>query len=216
MKGRRNRMLRECWKRSTIGLVAALALLGGAGTALAAASEDDARAFVQSTIDQVMGILRSPSAPLDQKKDQVEQIAYQRFDFELISKLVLARNWDRFTPQQKSDLIDAFQKHLSATYRDTLNNFKDESITIVSSRAEKNGDVTVMTIVKGATDDTKVDYRLRKSATGWQAIDVIIEGVSLVQNFRSQAQEIVSTEGPDGLIQKLRDKQIQSPGAKKA
>ena len=73
-----------------------------------------------------------------------------------------------------------------------------------------------MTRVKGATGDTTVDYRLRKGDAGWRGIDVIIEGVSLVQNFRSQAQEIVSAEGPDGLIQKLRDKQIQSPRAKKA
>lgn len=207
-------MRRERQQGWMIGLVMAAALCGAVPAW--ASDEGDARGFVQGTIDQVMGILRNASIPLDAKKDDVEQIAYQRFDFDLISKLVLARNRERFTPQQKSDFIDAFKKHLSATYRDTLNNFKDESIAIVSSRPEKNGDVTVMTVVKGSTGDTKVDYRLRKSAAGWQAIDVIIEGVSLVQNFRSQAQEIVSTEGPDGLIQKLRDKQIKSPGAKKA
>ena len=69
-----------------------------------------------------------------------------------------------------------------------------------------------MTVVKGAADNTKVDYRMRKEGEGWRGIDVIIEGVSLVQNFRSQAQEIVSAEGPDGLIQKLRSKQMKSPG----
>jgi phospholipid transport system substrate-binding protein len=208
-------MRRERWQRWAMVLVAA-AGISTAGAAFAAASEDDARSFVQATIDQVMAILHNGSMPLDQKKVQVEELAYERFDFELISRLVLARNWQRFSPQQKTDFIDAFKKHLSATYRDTLDSFKDETIAIASSRAEKNGDVTVMTRVKGATGDTSVDYRLRKSDVGWRGIDVIIEGVSLVQNFRSQAQEIVSAEGPDGLIQKLRDKQIQSPRAKKA
>lgn len=206
-------MRRERWQRWVMVVTAALAL---AGTGAASPSESDARSFVQSTIDQVMAVLHDGSMPLEQKKNQVEEIAYERFDFELISRLVLARNWQRFSPQQKADFIDAFKKHLSATYRDTLNNFKDETIAIASSRAEKNGDVTVMTRVKGATGDTAVDYRLRKGDAGWRGIDVIIEGVSLVQNFRSQAQEIVSAEGPDGLIQKLRDKQIQSPRAKKA
>lgn len=206
-------MRRERWQRWVMVVAAALAL---AGTGAASPSESDARSFVQSTIDQVMAVLHDGSMPLEQKKNQVEEIAYERFDFELISRLVLARNWQRFSPQQKADFIDAFKKHLSATYRDTLNNFKDETIAIASSRAEKNGDVTVMTRVKGATGDTAVDYRLRKGDAGWRGIDVIIEGVSLVQNFRSQAQEIVSAEGPDGLIQKLRDKQIQSPRAKKA
>lgn len=200
--------------------VVAGALLFSVATAVAAApsgaAEGEARSFVQSTIDEVLGVLRNGQIPLEEKKNRVESIAYERFDFELISRLVLARNWDKFSAKQKSDFIDAFKKHLSATYRDTLNNFKDETIAIASSRAEKNGDVTVMTLVKGATGDTKVDYRLRQMDGSWRGIDVIIEGVSLVQNFRSQAQEIVSAEGPDGLIQKLRAKQIKSPRAKKA
>lgn len=208
-------MRRERWQRWTSILVAA-AGLSVAGVALAAASEDDARSFVQGTIDQVMEILHNGSMPLDQKKVQVEELAYERFDFELISRLVLARNWQKFSPQQKTDFIEAFKKHLSATYRDTLDSFKDETIAISSARAEKNGDVTVMTRVKGATGDTTVDYRLRKGDAGWRGIDVIIEGVSLVQNFRSQAQEIVSNEGPDGLIKKLRAKQLKSPRKKKA
>lgn len=200
------------------GLVAALAgfVLAIAATPAVAADTDDARAFVQSTIDQVMAILKNESLPLEQKKNQVEEIAYQRFDFALISRLVLAQNWNKFSDKQKADFTDAFKKHLSATYRDTLNDFRDEKIVIASARPEKNGDVTVMTLVKDATSDTKVDYRLRKGDSGWRGIDVIIEGVSLVQNFRSQAQEIVSAEGPDGLIAKLRAKQLKSPRAKKA
>ena len=128
-----------------------------------------------------------------------------------------SRLWERGTGRHMDK--DVFRRDLgdlSATYRDTLNDFRDETIAIASSRMEKNGDVTVMTLVKGSASDTKVDYRLRKSDAGWRGIDVIIEGVSLVQNFRSQAQEIVSTEGPDGLIKKLRAKQLKSPTAKKA
>ena len=55
-------------------------------------------------------------------------------------------------------------------------------------------------------DDVRVDYRCRKSGDRWLGIDVIVEGVSLVQNFRAQAQEIVSNEGPDALIERLRTK----------
>jgi phospholipid transport system substrate-binding protein len=196
------------------GVVLAIA---GANAAAAALSrpESEARSFVQQTIDTVLGILRNAKIPLE-KKNRVESIAYERFDFELMSRLVLARNWQKFSDKQKRDFVDAFKKHLSATYRDTLNTFRDESIEIGSSRLEKNDDVTVMTIVKGSTDTTKVDYRMRKGDKGWRGIDVIIEGVSLVQNFRSQAQEIVSTEGPDGLIKKLRAKQLKSPRKKKA
>lgn len=199
-------------RSAALVLVSALAFVAAEAIAAPSADEVAARAFVQQTIDSVLAILKDPAIPLEDKKVKVEAIAYKSFDFTLMSRLVLARNWDKFSPKQQTDFVDAFKKHLSATYRDTLNTFRDETISIVSSRAESNGDVTVMTVVKGSADTTKVDYRMRKSDGGWRGIDVIIEGVSLVQNFRSQAQEIVSAEGPDGLIQKLRSKQMKKPG----
>jgi phospholipid transport system substrate-binding protein len=195
-------------------LLAAAALRGHAAIAPA---EEEARHFVQQTIDDVLGILHDDGLSLEQKKDRVEQIAYERFDFELISRLVLARNWNSMSEQQRADFVDAFKKHLSATYRDTLDTFRDEKIAVDGSRLESRGDVTVMTVVRQDTGDTKVDYRLRKTDAGWRGIDVIIEGVSLVQNFRTQAQEIIGAEGADALIQKLRDKQIQlDTGTKKS
>jgi phospholipid transport system substrate-binding protein len=212
-------MPRSSANRRVAALLFGIALaIMGANAAAAALSgpESEARSFVQQTIDTVLGILRNAKIPLEEKKNRVESIAYERFDFELMSRLVLARNWQKFSDKQKRDFVDAFKKHLSATYRDTLNTFRDESIEIGSSRLEKNDDVTVMTIVTGSADTTKVDYRMRKGDRGWRGIDVIIEGVSLVQNFRSQAQEIVSNEGPDGLIKKLRAKQLKSPHKKKA
>lgn len=197
---------------ATPALAAALAVLLGAA-ALAEASvapaEEEARRFVQQTIDTVLGVLHDDGLSLEQKKDRVESIAYERFDFELISRFVLARNWRTMSEQQQRDFVDAFKKHLSATYRDTLDNYRDEKITIEGSRPEARGDVTVMTVVRQDTGDTRVDYRLRKTDGGWRGIDVIIEGVSLVQNFRTQAQEIISAEGADALIQKLRNKQIK-------
>lgn len=186
------------------------ALLGAVPPAEAAAEpeETEARKFVQSTIDDVMKILHDSTLELEQKKNRVEQIAYDRFEFELISRFVLARNWNSMNERQRTDFIDAFKKHLSVTYRDALDSFRDEKISITSSRLEPRGDVTVMTLVHQNSSDTKVDYRLRKTDAGWRGIDIIIEGVSLVQNFRSQAQEIISAEGADALIQKLRNKQI--------
>lgn len=195
----------------------AAALLGALALAQAAVApaEEEARRFVQQTIDDVLGVLHDQSLTLEQKKDEVEAIAYERFDFELICRFVLARNWNTMSEQQQRDFVDAFKKHLSATYRDTLDSFRDEKISVEGSQPEARGDVTVKTLVRQGSGDTKVDYRLRKTDAGWRGIDVIIEGVSLVQNFRTQCQEIISTEGADALIQKLRDKQIQLDTAPK-
>jgi phospholipid transport system substrate-binding protein len=195
-------------------LLVPLAVLTAPARAEVPTPEMEARRVVQSTIDQVLGILRNQALSQQAKKDDVEEIAYQRFDFQLISRLVLAQNWNRFSPNQQIDFVEAFKKHLSTTYRDTLDNFRDEKITVENARLEPKGDVTVMTLVRGASGDTKVDYRMRKLADGWRGIDVIVEGVSLVQNFRSQTQEILSTESPDALIKRLRDKQIKDVAPK--
>lgn len=201
-------------------LVLPIAVLLGAAAGAEASlepAEAEARQFVQGTIDDVMEILHDSTLALEQKKNRVEELAYDRFEFELISRFVLARNWNSMSEQQRTDFVDAFKKHLSVTYRDALDSFRDEKISITSSRLEPRGDVTVMTLVHQNSSDTKVDYRLRKTDAGWRGIDIIIEGVSLVQNFRSQAQEIISAEGADALIQKLRNKQIDlEAGTKKS
>jgi phospholipid transport system substrate-binding protein len=201
-----------------LALSLALSLALGASAlgapAAPSAPEAEARAAAQETIDRVLGVLRNPSLSQEEKRSQVEQIAYQRFDFELISRLVLAQNWSKLNPEQQAEFVDAFKKHLSASYRDTLDNYRDEKITIDGSRPEAGGDVTVMTVVHGSTDDTHVAYRLRKVGGDWRGIDVIVEGVSLVQNFRSQTQEILSAQSPDVLIQRLRDKQVRDVAPK--
>jgi phospholipid transport system substrate-binding protein len=207
-------MCRRSESLRALTLLGAICALAASARAEIPSPEVEARQVVQSTIDQVLHVLHDGSLSQQVKKDDVEQIAYQRFDFLLISRLVLAQNWSKFSPTQQAAFVDAFKKHLSTTYRDTLDNFRDEKITVDNSRLEPKGDVTVMTVVHGASGDTKVDYRMRKLQDGWRGIDVIVEGVSLVQNFRSQTQEILSTESPDALIQRLRDKQIKDVAPK--
>ena len=207
-------MCRRSERLRALALLGALCALAASARADVPTPEVEARRVVQTTIDQVLQILRNPSLTQQIKKDDVEQIAYARFDFQLISRLVLAQNWSRFSPTQQAEFVEAFKKQLSTTYRDTLDNFRDEKITVESTRLELKGDVTVMTVVHGASGDTKVDYRMRKLPDGWRGIDVIVEGVSLVQNFRSQTQEILSSESPDALIQRLREKQIKDVAPK--
>ena len=207
-------MCRRSERLRALALLGALCGLAASVGAEIPSPEIEARQVVQSTIDQVLHVLHDGSLSQQVKKDDVEQIAYQRFDFLLISRLVLAQNWSKFSPKQQADFVEVFKKHLSTTYRDTLDNFRDEKITVDNSRLEAKGDVTVMTVVHGAGGDTKVDYRMRKLPDGWRGIDVIVEGVSLVQNFRSQTQEILSTESPDALIRRLREKQIKDVAPK--
>jgi len=178
-----------------------------AGTIHAATPEEAATSLVRESLDSAIEVLRNGSLPDDEKRARIEEIAYDRFDFATMSRLVLARNWKRFNREQRTAFLAEFKLHLSVTYGKTLLNYKDEEITIKDSRAERNGDVTVRTEVRGSSvEPILISYRLRNRNESWRVIDVIVEGVSLISNFRSQTQEIISSSGPDGLIEMLREK----------
>ena len=185
---------------------ALLVLFIGPGVALGT-GEDEARAVIQGTIDQVMAVLQKESLTDPEKVDQIKAIAEERFDFDRMSRLVLARNYRKFSEQERVDFLVEFKQHLTVTYGKGLKDYSGEKVTVGKGRLESNGDVTVKSqVIGGSIDEIKIDYRLRERDGTWYIIDVIIEGVSLVSNFRSQIQEIVSSKGVSRLIQILREK----------
>ncbi len=187
-----------------LGLAGAPASAEGAVDDAAAAA---ARARVADTVERVLAVLRDPALSGDDKRARIEGLAYERFDFATISRLVLARNWRRMTPEQRAAFQEEFKRHLSLTYGGSVDRYRDEEVVLGATRVERNGDVTVRTRVEGdAAEPVFVDYRLRRREDAWLVIDVIIENVSLLQNFRTQTQELISNVGPEGLIEKLRSK----------
>lgn len=170
------------------------------------AHAQDARSFIQETADQVIVVLKKPDVPSPQKVRELEEIAYARFDFDTMSKLVLARNWAKLTPEQQKEFVKEFRQHLSVTYGRNIESYRNETIEITGDREEARGDWTVKTKILRGGDDILVDYRLRKVDGQWKIIDVVIERVSLVANFRSQLQDVVTNQGADAMLTLLRDK----------
>lgn len=187
-------------------LALALALLGALAVRPALAQPQDARAFIQDTADDVLAVLKNQGLSSDQKIRQIEDIAYARFEFETMARLVLARNWSKLTPEQQKEFVQEFRRHLSVTYGKNIENYRNETIEIASDREEARGDWTVKTKILRSGDDVLVDYRLRKADGQWKIIDVTIERVSLVANFRSQLQDVVSNKGADAMLEMLREK----------
>lgn len=166
----------------------------------------DARGFIQETADQVLVVLKNESLASKQKVRELEEIAYGRFDFDTMSRLVLARNWSKLTPEQQKQFVQEFRQHLSVTYGKNIENYRNETIEVTGDREEARGDWTVKTKILRGGDDILVDYRLRKVDGQWKIIDVVIERVSLVANFRSQLQDVVTNQGADAMLRMLREK----------
>jgi phospholipid transport system substrate-binding protein len=130
---------------------------------------------------------------------------------------VLARNWKKLDDRQRREFIEQFKIYLSRNYGSRLDRYRQTDVAIVGARIEPRGDVTVLSeVVGGEFDGVALDYRLRRRGGDWKVIDVVIEGVSLIGNFRSQFREVVSQKGPEGLLEQMRVKNAEPRAAEDA
>jgi phospholipid transport system substrate-binding protein len=194
--------------RRTVALLVAALASTAALPARAGAAESGAREVVAQTVDEVLAVLRDPKLSHQAQRDRITEIAYERFDFPTMSKLVLARYWKRFDATQRESFQKEFKSFLARRYGDRIDRYEQESVEITGERAEKRGDVTVATLIRSpkANAPIVVDYRLRRREGTWRVIDVKIEGISLVSNYRDQFHEVLSRGGPEKLLAQLRER----------
>ena len=111
------RMMPEPVRRGLVALALVAALVGFAGSAAAA----DPRQTMQDTIDQVLAVLNDPARDQEQRLAAIEEIAYARFDMRTMSRLVLGRDWKRFSDAQKDEYLAEFKLYLANNYGDRIN-----------------------------------------------------------------------------------------------
>ena len=168
---------------------------------------DAPRGVIQEITDAALKVLDDPKLDTETKRHRLEDIVYAHLDFDTMTRLVLARNLTRFAPGQRGEFTQLFKEHLSLTYGRSIESYHNDRVEIGGDRQEPDGDWTVKSrIVREGGDEVLLDYRLRQKDGVWKIIDVIPERVSLVSNFRSQFQDLVSRGGPDKVLAVLREK----------
>ncbi len=189
--------------------VALVAFLGAAAAsaATAATPPDSAKALIEKTVVQVLDVLRDKSRSAAQRRLELEKIAHERFDFRTMARLVLARDWKRLDAAKRDEFVDHFTTYLANDYGSRIDRYQEQDVKVMGEQPKPRGDVEVRTkIVGGDNSGAIVDYRMRKGKDGWRIIDVVIEGISLVANFRDQFREVIARGGPEALLQKLKEK----------
>lgn len=202
----------------TKGLFVAIALvllgaLAPAGFVAEARAADDStltaapRQLIDETAAKIVAILGQKELSTEERVRQIEELAYEIFDFTTMSKLVLARNWRKMDKAKRGEFVREFKTHLSHTYGTRLDRYDQEKVDVYAAQVEVRDDVTVKSrIIGGQFDQAEIAYRLRNRKGEWKIIDVVIEGVSLVSNYRSQFAEVLNSGTIDDLLAKLRDK----------
>ncbi len=176
--------------------------------ARAASAADGPRDVVLKMSDAVIAVLQEKNLSADAKREKIRTIVQSYVDFTTMSRLVLARNWSGLDDSKKAEFTEEFKQHLSVVYGRNVETYNDEKVQITGDRDEGRGDWTVQTKIlrPQGGGDILVDYRLRQIDGDWKVIDLIIERVSLVSNYRSQFQDVMANGGIDKLLQLLREK----------
>jgi len=165
------------------------------------------RQIIEQTAQDVLAILRDSERNREERIAELDKVARARFDFRTMCRLVLARNWKKLSKRQQGDFVFEFTRYLANDYGSRLDRYQQQDVAVMSERSEPRGDVTVRTRVTGGdVEDAIIDYRMRYRNGEWRVIDVVIEGISMVANFRDQFREVLAREGVEGLLEKLREK----------
>ncbi len=174
-----------------------------------AADADSATQAVKVTIDQVMQLLanddlKSPERA-EEKRTLLKQVIGERFDYEEMGKRTLGFHWRKLNDTQQKEFVLLFQDFLSNTYASNVDGYSGEQVEYLKER--RKGDFAeVQTKVISPKIVIPLNYRLLKKSGNWMVYDVVIDGVSLVKNFRGQFARIIKGDSFQGLLDKLREK----------
>jgi phospholipid transport system substrate-binding protein len=189
------------------------ALAAGIAVASATAWAGPATDQVKGAVDQVLKLVTDPELKkpqnADKRRAQIREVARQLFDFEEMSKRALARHWAPLSPDKKKRFTELFSELLENSYVSKIESYGGEKIVYLPEQVD--GDITVVKskLVTQAGTEIPIDYRLQKEGDRFKVYDVVIEGVSLVANYRSQFNKIITQSSFDELVKKMEQKQLE-------
>jgi phospholipid transport system substrate-binding protein len=192
-------------------LAGALALLIFPSLALAGAAGPMATLKQKNgDVDKLLRQKVEKGSPAEQKqKDEIKKLAATLLDYDELSQKSLAAHWDKLTPAQRTEFVATLRELIERNYVKQLRTNLDYQVQYKNEEAE--GDqATVATVVKvksaGKNTDADIVYKMKKDPDGWRVWDVITDEVSLVRNYRTQFNKIITEQSYDALIKKMKSK----------
>ena len=160
-------------------------------------------ARVKDSVGKVISVLKDKSLDRETSWQKIAAVIDDGFDFRSMSQSVLATNWKKASPDERSRFTEFFSQYIEETYRTRIEAYTDEEI-IYKDEVIRGKRAIVETVIKTSTTEIPVNYKLKNNDGEWYAYDVIVEGVSLVNNYRNTFAVIVKNEGMDGLLSDIQ------------
>jgi len=168
---------------------------------------------VKGYIARVLEVLQDPifkgDAGKKVKKEKIKLISEKMFDFTELSRRSLGQSWNKLSPDQQKEFIILYKSLLEEAYADKITSYSDERVIFKKEITLSEKTFVVETIIVTKTSEVPINYRMIEKDGQWKVYDVVIEGVSLVSNYRTQFKEILANKTPDVLLETLRKKVAQ-------
>ena len=179
-----------------------LNLLVGVSGAWAGPPTDIVRQGVERTLDAI----KEPGPMSEARRQRIKRIADPYFDYQEMAKRSLGPTWGKLSAGQRHEFVQVFSQLLEASYSDKIEKYA-QRVKIDYGGEILDGDYAeVRTVVVRANDRIPLNYRLINEAGSWKVYDVVIEGVSLVSNYRSQFSRIINESSYAELVRRLKTK----------
>ena len=212
-------MLKKLFVRATLAvtLAAAAAIVVVPQIVFAQEAPD---AIVRKNTNEILAAIKADKDLAAGNQKKIEKLADEKvlpyFNFVRMTQLAVGRNWRDANDAQKKSLIDEFRTLLVRTYSTSLTQFRNQTIDVKPLKvAAAETEVVVKTQVnQPGGQPIPIDYSMEKSADTWKVYDVLIDGVSLVTNYRSSFNTEIQKSGIDGLIKSLSERNAKNAAQK--
>jgi phospholipid transport system substrate-binding protein len=165
---------------------------------------------VQTQVNKILDVLRDPALKAESarktKEEKIFSIINEVFDYTELSKRTLGRNWKKLNNDQREEFKDLFSSLLGSVYIDRIIDYSDEKVVFNKETALSEKKAEVQSEIVTSSKTIPIFYRMILKNGQWKVYDVLIEGISLVKNYRSQFKEILKKQPPEDLLEILRKK----------
>jgi phospholipid transport system substrate-binding protein len=203
------------WMRRGLGLLFAAFIMLHAHPSAAAT---EAAQQLKQTVDRVLAILNDPAlkgdAKTTERRQKLKEVIAARFDFAEMAKRSLGAHWQKRSPAEQKEFVEVFTELLEGSYIDKVESYSGEKVRFVNDRQDKDYAEIGTKIVNNKGEELSVDYRLYNANSDWKVSDVIIENISLVNNYRAQFNRVLARSSYAELLETMKQKKLSAPGAK--
>ena len=165
---------------------------------------------VKDGVNKVISVAGDPTlkgeAAKKTKEEKIRAIIGEFFDFTVLSRLTLGKNWKKFNQDQQKEFVGLYRALLEKVYLDRILEYSDEKVVFTKETMLSKKKTEVQSKIITKSKEIPISYRMVLRSGEWKVYDVIIEGISMVKNYRSQFRQLLAKGSPADVLKTLREK----------